>query len=160
ASAIASRERPGIAPAARRGARCLQRLGLVAVIVAAAALQGCGDGSQQQTSSSTSWVRHWNEIAVDASGLDHTPPQPAETRVFGENLGPGRASRAIAIVHIAIFDAVNAIAGGYTSYTGLAPAPPGASIKAAIGQAAHDTLVAMFPSQAATFDTELDDFLA
>src|SRR4029077_19255257 len=110
------------------------------------------DGSQQQTSSSTSWVRHWNEIAVDASGLDHTPPQPAETRVFGENLGPGRASRAIAIVQIAVFDAVNAIAGGYQSYTGLAPASPGTSMDAAIAQAAHDALAALFPSQAPRFD--------
>jgi hypothetical protein len=159
-SAIASHATPRRASATGRGAPCRWQRALVAVVVAAA-IQGCGDGTQQDGSgSSTSWVRHWNEIAIDASGLDHTPVQPGETRVFGENLGPGRASRAIAIVHIAIFDAVNAIAGGYTSYTGLAPAPPGASIKAAIGQAAHDTLVAVFPSQAAAFDTELGDFLA
>src|SRR5712692_1397339 len=66
-------------------------------------------------------VRHWNEIAINSSGLDHTPLAPGENRVFGEQFGPGRASRAMAIVHIAIFDAVNAIAGGYQSYTGLAP---------------------------------------
>ena len=65
----------------------------------------------------------WNQIAIDASGLDHTPVQPGETRVFGEQLGPGRSSRAMAIVHIAMFDAVNAIAGGYRSYTGLGRAP-------------------------------------
>lgn len=29
-----------------------------------------------------SGVRHWNQIAVDASGLDHTPVAPEETRVF------------------------------------------------------------------------------
>ena len=57
------------------------------------------------------WLQHWNQIAIDASGLDHTPVAPGETRVFGEQLGPGRASRAMAIVHIAIFEAVNAIAG-------------------------------------------------
>ena len=76
---------------------------------------------------SASWVRHWNSIAIDASGLDHTPVAPGENRTFGENLGPGRASRAMAIVHIAIFDAVNAIAGGYQSYSGLPPAPAGTS---------------------------------
>ena len=48
----------------------------------------------------------------NASGLDHTPVAPGENRVFGEQIGPGRASRAMAIVHIAIFDAVNAITGG------------------------------------------------
>jgi hypothetical protein len=62
-------------------------------------------------------LRHWNQIAIDASGLDHTPVAPNENRVFGEQLGPGRSSRAMAIVHIAIFDAVNAIVGGYRSYT-------------------------------------------
>src|SRR2546427_9658767 len=100
-------------------------------------------------------VRRWNAIAIGANALDHTPVAPGENRVFGEQLGPGRTSRAFAIVHIAIFDAVNAIAGGYQSYTGLPPAPPGTSMDAAIAQAAHDTLVALFPSQTASFDSQL-----
>src|ERR1700682_2652928 len=41
-------------------------------------------------------VRYWNTVAVNASGLDHTPVQPGENRVFGEQLGPTRASRAMA----------------------------------------------------------------
>jgi hypothetical protein len=102
---------------------------------------------------------HWNRIAIDASGVDHTPVAPGENRVFGEQVGPGRASRAIAIVHIAIFDAVNAILGDWHSYTGIEPAPSGASVDAAIAQAAHDTLVALFPSQAATFDAALREDL-
>jgi hypothetical protein len=106
-----------------------------------------------------SWLRHWNSVAIDASGLDHTPVRPGETRVFGEQLGPGRSSRAIAIVHIAIFDAVNAISGDYRSFTGLRSAPDDASLDAAIAQAAHDTLVALFPSQAASFDQLLAEDL-
>src|SRR3984893_7307780 len=97
-------------------------------------------------------IHRWNQIAIDASGLDHTPVAPGETRVFGEELGPGRSSRAMAIVHIAIFDAVNAIVGGYQSYTGLPRVRVRASVRAAIAQAAHDTLVAMYPSQTAAFD--------
>src|SRR3989475_10005723 len=104
--------------------------------------------SPQQGSASTSWVRRWNGIAIDASGLDHTPVAPGENRVFGEQFGPGRSSRAMAIVHLAVFDAVNAIAGGYESYTGLPRAPAGTSMKAAIAQAAHDSLAALFASQA------------
>src|SRR3989454_609235 len=115
--------------------------------------------SSQQGSASTSWVRRWNEIAIDASGLDHTPVAPGENRVFGEQFGPGRASRAMAIVHIAIFDAVNAIAGGYRSYGGLPLAPRGTSMKAAVAQAAHDTLVALFPSQTGSFDARLEEDL-
>ena len=102
---------------------------------------------------------HWNRIAIDASGVDHTPVAPGESRVFGEQLGPGRASLAIAVVHIAIFDAVNAIHRQWQSYTGLDPAPQGSSVDAAVAQAAHDALVAMFPSQAPTFDTALREDL-
>jgi hypothetical protein len=60
----------------------------------------------------TDAIRYWNQIACDVSGLDHTPVAPGEVRVFGEQLGPCRASRALAIVHIAMFDAMNAIVGG------------------------------------------------
>src|SRR5438067_2709130 len=105
-------------------------------------------------------VRHWNEVAIDASGLDHTPVAPGETRVFGEQLGPARAARAMAIVHIAMFDAVNAIVGGYQSYTGVTAKGGAASLDAAISQAAHDTLIALFPSQASIFDGFLSEDLA
>src|SRR5437868_14020691 len=100
-------------------------------------------------------IHRWNAIAINASGLDHTPVAPAELRVFGEQLGPTRASRAMAIVHIAIFDSVNAILGGYQSYSGIQPVKPPVSLDAAVAQAAHDTLVALFPSQTATFDSFL-----
>ncbi len=105
-------------------------------------------------------IRRWNQIAVDASGLDHTPLAPGETRTFGEQLGPGRSSRAMAIVHIAIFDSVDAVVGGYQSYTGIQPAKPPVSLDAAVAQAAHDTLAALYPSQAGTFDSLLADDLA
>jgi hypothetical protein len=100
-------------------------------------------------------TRHWNEVAIDASGLDHTPVANGEARVFGEQLGPARASRAMAIVHIAMFDAVNAISGRYRSYTGLPAAGRNTSMEAAIAQSAHDTLSALFPSQKAAFDEQL-----
>ena len=104
-------------------------------------------------------VRRWNAIAIDASGLDHTPVVDGETRIFGEQLGPTRASRAMAIVHIAIFDAIIAITGGYRSYTGISPAPKDSSMNAAIAQATHDTLSALFPSQVPAFDLALDEDL-
>src|SRR6266404_8539662 len=116
--------------------------------------------SPQQGTASTSWVRRWNEIAINASGLDHAPVAPGENRVFGEQFGPGRASRAMAIVHIAIFDAVNAIAGGYTSYTGVQATHGPISMDAVIAQAAHDTLIALYPSQTASFDSWLAEDLA
>ena len=105
-------------------------------------------------------VKTWNTIAIDATGLDHTPSNQGPAHTFGQQLGPCRASRAEAIVHIAIFEAVNAIKGGYQSYAGVGPAPAGTSLRAAVAQAAHDTLVALWPSQSAIFDARLATELA
>ena len=106
-------------------------------------------------------IRRWNQIAIDASGLDHTPPAAGENRVYKEQFGPGRASRAVAIAHIAIFDVANALCGGkFQSYTGVQPARGAVSLKAAIAQAAHDTLSALFKAQTASFDNWLAQDLA
>jgi hypothetical protein len=105
-------------------------------------------------------LHRWNVIAINASGLDHTPVATGENRVFGEQLGPGRSSRAMAIVHIAMFDALDAVVGGFTSYTGTHAGPGSTSVDAAISQAARDTLVAEFPSQAPTFNAYLAQDLA
>ena len=105
-------------------------------------------------------LHRWNVIAINASGLDHTPVAPGENRVFGEQLGPGRSSRAMAIVHIAMFDALDAVVGGFTSYTGTNASPGPMSVDAAIAQAARDTLATLFPSQAPIFDGYLGDDLA
>ena len=105
-------------------------------------------------------IHRWNAIAINASGLDHTPVAPGELRTFGEQLGPTRASRAMAIVHIAIFDSVNAVLGGYQSYSGIQAVKPPVSLDAAVAQAAHDTLVPLYPSQASAFGSLLADDLA
>jgi hypothetical protein len=90
----------------------------------------------------------WNEIALDTTAIDHTPVDPAsgeDPRRFGEQLGPHRSSYAMAIVHIAMFDAVNAISHKYTSYSGVAPALGNISLDLAIAQAAYDALIALYP---------------
>ena len=115
-------------------------------------------GSRRHKAASA--VHHWNGIAIDASGLDHTPVAADEDRVFGEQFGPTRASRAMAIVHIAMFEAVNAIAGRYQSYAGVEAASHLTSMDAAVAQAAHDTLTALFPSQKASFDQQLAEDLS
>ena len=105
-------------------------------------------------------VHHWNSIAMDAIGLDHTPATPGEDRTAGEELGPGGSSRSMAIVQIAIFEAVNSIAGKYRPYTGMPFASQAASMDAAISQAAHDALNYVLPSQAHHCDAQLADDLA
>jgi PAP2 superfamily len=105
-------------------------------------------------------ILRWNQIAVDASGLDHTPVKPGENRVFGEQLGPCRASRAMAIVHLAMYDAIGSITRAYKPYSAVSYVPIYADIGAAIAKAGFDTLSALFPSQRNIFQAALTKDLA
>src|SRR5262245_41737049 len=86
-------------------------------------------------------VLEWNQLALHAVG---------QARV-----NPAVASRALAITQVAVYDAVNAIDRSFEPYFAHVQASRGASLEAAAAQAAHDTLSALFPSQAATFDAAL-----
>ena len=90
-------------------------------------------------------VTDWNDVLLQAIRTDRTPPTIA--------------SRAMAIVHIAIYDAVNGIMRTHEAYHVSANAPNGASIEAAAIAAAHATLAALFPAQSEKFDDMLDDGL-
>jgi hypothetical protein len=68
--------------------------------------------------------------------------------------------RSYAMMHIAMFDAVNSIEGGYTAYRVRIPATRYASSEAAAAQAAHDVLVSLYPANTAKFDTALSTRLA
>ncbi|MBV9007674.1 MAG: vanadium-dependent haloperoxidase [Verrucomicrobia bacterium] len=116
-------------------------------------------GWLSQQASAAERLRHWNKVAIDASGLDHTPPPPGDHRIWGEQLGPTRASRAMAIVHIAMFDSVNAVAHRYQTYTGV-QGQNGASMSAAIAESAAETLTALFPAQTTSFNNYLADDLS
>src|SRR5580765_5238565 len=70
-------------------------------------------------------ILHWNAVALEAEKNDYpvggTPDQP----------GPTRTARALAIVHAAMYDAVNAVDGSYTPYLFTGKALPGTSMEAA-----------------------------
>jgi len=93
-----------------------------------------------------------NRLGIDTSGLDHIPVGPGENRVKGHQLGPGKASRAMAMAHIAMFEAANSVLGGYASYTQLSGTKGNASVVAAVAQANHDVLVALYPSHKPRLD--------
>ena len=97
----------------------------------------------------------WNEIALDTTAIDHTAVQPGEDRLFGEQYGPARSSRAMAIIHIAMFEAVNAVTQRYQTYTGLPQVSGPVSINYAIAQSAHDALIYLYPSQHVRLDALL-----
>jgi hypothetical protein len=100
----------------------------------------------------------WNEITLDTTAIDHTTATSGENPGrFGEQLGPPRTARALAIVHIAMFDAVNAITKKFVSYTGIPSVSGDVSMDRAIAQAARDTLVALYPFQADRIDELFDE---
>ena len=83
-------------------------------------------------------ITDWNETALGAIQLDKTPPP--------------KAARTLAILHTAIYDAVNGIAPTHERY--LVPGKPAgaASPEAAVSAAAHLVLVRLFPAQQANLD--------
>lgn len=59
--------------------------------------------------------------------------------------GPCPISRKAAIVHVAIYDAVNSILRTHEQYGAIMDCPPGTSIEAAAAVAAHDAMAALYP---------------
>lgn len=100
-------------------------------------------------------ILHWNSIMLQAEADD-------KSNIYGsaDAAGPTGASRAFAIVSVAMFDAINSVLGQYEPYLIKVVGLQKANIDAAVGQAAHDTLVSVYPKQAAVFDTDLTDWLA
>src|SRR5262245_8126633 len=87
-------------------------------------------------------VRLWNQIATDA--------------IVGTGANaPASSGVLMAIVQLAVYDAVVAIAGGFDPYATSIVAPLGASVDAAVAQSAHDVLVDLLPAQVAALDAQL-----
>lgn len=94
-------------------------------------------------------VMQWNQYALNAVQNDYNVGQPSDEP------GPTKTAWALAIVQAAVYDAADAVDPTYTPYLFSNQAQPGTSLNAAVSQAAHDTLVALFPHQTAAFDAEL-----
>jgi membrane-associated phospholipid phosphatase len=70
------------------------------------------------------------------------------------------STRNFAILHAAIFDAINNIDKTFKPYAvHLSHVSPKASVQAAANQAAHDVLISLYPSFATTLDAELQQDL-
>src|SRR5205809_844691 len=79
-------------------------------------------------------VTAWNSAALNAIRADKTPPP--------------KASRALAILHGSIYDAVNGITRTHEAYFVPSAVSASASKEAAASAAAHQALVDVFPSAA------------
>jgi hypothetical protein len=68
------------------------------------------------------------------------------------NMAGNPWSRAMAMVHVAMSDAVNSVQGRYTRYASAPPAAPNASAEAAAVSAARHVLIQLVPAQKAKVD--------
>jgi hypothetical protein len=102
----------------------------------------------------TNMVLVWNENAVNVihGATTATPP--------GLGNAPPLSPLHLAMVHGAIYDAVNAIDRGHRPYLGGLSAPSTASKASAVAQAAHDVLVGLTPATLPLVKTRVDDMLA
>ena len=101
----------------------------------------------------TNMVLVWNENAVNVIG------QPGTNTPPGLGQGPPLAALHVAMVHGAIYDAVNAIDGGHAPYLPGITAAPDASQAAAVAQAGHDVLFGITPATNTAVRTRIDDML-
>lgn len=79
---------------------------------------------------------------------------------IADNTAPYTITRYSAIVHGAVFDAVNGIERKYAPIHVPPAAPPGASKRAAAVEAAYIALVNLYPTQKSTLDASLSASLA
>lgn len=90
-------------------------------------------------------VTDWNDEVLDA--------------IRATNTAPPVASRALAIVHTAIYDAVNGIRKTHQAYFVPATGPSDASIVAAAAAAAHRVMVTLYPGRQVEADLRYHDSL-
>jgi len=119
----------------------------VALLCASLSLQGTGSAHASSDASQPDQVIQWNRTLLQI--LQTPGAQPATIH----------PTRSMAIVHLAIYDAVNAIRGGHAPYLVL-HAPRSASPDAAAAAAAHTALLSLFPSQQSVIDAKFQDSLS
>lgn len=93
-------------------------------------------------------VVRWNKVVTDAT---------AASEMAGD---PLTESRFLAIVQLAIHDAVNSIEPRFETYAAKLPVDRSASLDAAVAAAAHAALVDLLPSSRARLDLALQEALA
>ncbi len=112
-----------------------------------AAVAACAASAAVLTPARADAIDDWHGRAVAAS--IQTGKQP-----------PGAAFAEIAIVDLALYDAVNAIAGApFEPYGPALEAEPWSSVDAAAAQAAHDVIVWLYPDLRGPLETALAETL-
>ncbi len=105
----------------------------------------------------TDSILFWNAVALEANRVSHSDPSKLE------QTGPPLSARALAIVHLAMYDAYAGVENNAAAFPRYLPAPPpppppGASHRDAVAGAAYWTLKELFKTQKDFFDAQLSAF--
>src|SRR4051812_27326075 len=95
----------------------------------------------------TDYILVWNDVALEANRVSHTDGNK-------EQNGPALSSRALAIVHLAMYDAYAGVANLPHYDPTTPPAPGGSTTQAAVGGAAFQALMNLYPSQLEYFTSQ------
>lgn len=90
-------------------------------------------------------VLDWNDVYLDTVRAEGGPPCPV--------------TRAGAMLHTAMYDAINSIERTHEPYLTLMEAPAGTSREAAAAAAGHRVMTHLYPSRSAIYDAALDESL-
>ena len=137
----------------RSGPTAIRRA-LVGLAAAMLVAMGMSIPARALASEPTNLVLVWNENAISVISNAPTATLP------GLGQAPPLSSLSLAMVHGAIYDAVNAIDKGHQPYLGGLSAPSTASKAAAVAQAAHDVLAGLVATTPPAVTVRIDALLA
>src|SRR5438445_7739729 len=114
-------------------------------------------------------MQHLLAAALALAGLTSLPLRADEVSDWNQNMFTAVftagttalfTTRVTALVQSTVFDAANGVFKRYAPVHVPPDAPPGASARAAVAQAAHDALVHLYPAHQAMLDARLAASLA
>jgi hypothetical protein len=112
----------------------------------------------------TDSILFWNQVALDALKADFSFPDPPTKDTSPQQPGPTYAARALAIVHLAMYDAYMGVRDPSKTYLPYGAQSAGTTdlqaAQAAVAAAACITLIALFDRQKASFLKKHNDFVA
>jgi vanadium chloroperoxidase len=106
----------------------------------------------------TDSILFWNAVALEANRVSHSDPAK------GEQTGPPLSARALAIVHLAMYDAYAGVENNTTTFPRYLSAPASSTAGTtgthgdAVAGAAFTTLSRLFKTQADFFESQLSCF--
>src|SRR3954469_11991875 len=83
-------------------------------------------------------ITDWNQTAIEV--------------MRAEKVGNNPWTRSLAMLHVAMADAVNTVQGRHTRFAATVPAAPKASAEAAAAAAARQMLIQLYPGRQAKID--------